>query len=74
MDDEISFVRRRTPTSYTINPCRWQGWAVTLAYVMVAMAITPLADRGDWLAWGIILAAATFTFVLVAWRRSVPAA
>lgn len=73
MDDDAWFIRRRTPTSYAINPHRWQGWAVTMVYVIVAVLITPLASRGEWLAWGAILGAATITFVLTAWRHSVPA-
>ena len=72
-DDALWFVRRLRPSGYTINPCRWQGWAVIAAYVIVALAITPLADRGQWLAWSVLLATATFLFVLTAWRHSAPA-
>lgn len=71
--DEPWFVRRRTATSYNITPCRWQGWAVTGAYVAALLAITPLAAGGHWAAWAVILAAWSFVFALVTWRTSEPA-
>ncbi len=71
--DEPWFVRQRSAMSYQIAPCRWQGWAVTAAYVVTTLAITPLAMREQWLAWGTSLAVATFAFCLIAWRTSDPA-
>lgn len=66
------FVRRRTATSYTINPICWQGWAVTAAFVAASLIITPLATARMWIIWGTLFAVQIFTFALIAWRKSVP--
>lgn len=73
MGDDVWFVRVATRTSYNITPCRWQGWAVTAAYVAVVLALTPLAERGQMIAWGALFVVASFAFGLVIWRRSAPA-
>lgn len=73
MGDDVWFVRVATRTSYNLTPCRWQGWAVTAAYIVVVLCLTPLVERGQMFAWVALLLLATFAFLLVAWRRSAPA-
>ena len=71
--DKPWFVQRRSRTSFALEPNRWQGWAAAAVYVAVALAITPLAEQEEWLAWGALLIIATLTLILVAWRTSAPA-
>lgn len=70
--NEPWFVRIRRPMSYKIMPCRWQGWAVTAAYVAITLAIAPLAAADQWLACAVLFAVASFTYGLVMWRTSIP--
>lgn len=72
MDDDYWFIRRRTATSFNIRPSTWQGWAVTIAYVAAAAAATPLKVGGRTAAWVMLLVLLTFTYGLIAWRKSKP--
>lgn len=70
--DDPWFIRRRTPFSYTINPCCWQGWAATVIYVAAVLLITPLANSGLWLAYCALLFVQTAAFCLLLLRKSKP--
>jgi len=71
------FVRIRRGAKYNITPCTRQGWAVTIAYVLFALALTPVIIPPEPVrvaAWLILFLAATALFLVVAWRTSSPAA
>lgn len=74
------FVRRRTATSYQLNPCAPAGWWLTIAFclfVSVVPTAVLLAGSGPqstvrWVAFGALLMLPTIGFVVAAFRLSVP--
>lgn len=71
------FVRIRRRGSYNVMPCTAQGWLVTAAYVLFALALTPVlvpATSVRVAIWIVLFVAATLLFVVVAWRTSSPEA
>jgi hypothetical protein len=74
------FVRVRTATRFQLNPVSWQGWGVTLCYVLIVWAIWfgigQLRPRGlhVFATVGALVATlvATALLVLIALRTSVP--
>ncbi len=62
---------------YGATPVTWQGWAVTLAAVLVVagsiVAMNVLVDRSNlaaWLAWAVLISLATLWFVQFSRRRT----
>ncbi|MEP9359397.1 hypothetical protein [Sphingomonas sp. KR3-1] len=71
------FVRIRRGAKYNITPCTREGWAVTVAYVLATLALTPVILTPTPIhvaVWLILFLAATALFLVIAWRTSSPAA
>ena len=67
-DDQAWFAPKRYGYG-TGLPIAWQGWAASLAYV-ASIAAAILLFRYSWLAWAIIVAAATLAFVIICKRTT----
>jgi len=77
-DGQPWFVRCRTKHGCNLRPASMAGWLLTLFYVLGAIGLSLLlvddgAGAGRWIAWGVLLAATTFAYLLSAWRMSEPA-
>lgn len=70
------FVRVRSRGSYQIQPISIEGWLMTGAYVLVALALTPLMVHPTTtkaVVYVVLLVAITVIFLTGMWRMSVPA-
>ena len=70
------FVRRKSGLGYSINPSSREGWLVTLAYVVVILAITPLLflkpPLTGTIAYLTIFTIATVLLLVLTFRMSAP--
>ena len=72
------FVRGRKGGECHLVPASPVGWLLTALYAAMAALISVLFLGGgrigvsQWVGWGVLIAAATFIYLLTAWRTSVP--
>ena len=70
------FVRSGSGLHCNIRPVSSAGWLLTLLYVAVAVGISVFFMGGDEpepiqiAAWALLMLAATFGYLLIAWRTS----
>jgi O-antigen/teichoic acid export membrane protein len=62
---------------YGATPVTWEGWALTVAVVVVVagslVGVNRLVDRSDgvaWLVWAALMAAMVLWLVRFSWRRT----
>ena len=78
-DPKPWFVRCRKRGGCSLNPTWPAGWLLTIGFVLAALGLSLLlvddgAGAGRWAAWGVLMAATTFAYLLTAWRMSAPVA
>jgi ABC-type amino acid transport system permease subunit len=71
-DNNAWFVRRRSRFSFRISPYRWQGWAVTLLFAGLLVTAGLVIGPGEAIVHLVVATVLIFTFVVIAWRMSVP--
>lgn len=71
--DDAWFVRRRSRTRYRIVPCRWQGWAVTAAFVALIFAAGIAIRSEHAIVHLVVNLVIVGTYLVIVWRTSAPA-
>ena len=69
------FVRFRNAEGCQMEPASLQGWLLTGVYILFLGGVSWTflvgdRDAGDWFAWSVLVAAASFLFAVTAYRMS----